>query len=136
MVDIEVLNVNVDLMVASFDDGGANEMTLGSNEVSRPTVGSISTPSSPTLFESIATPSTSNLEAKVAWELLKAQLSLNQKVGILHSGTSLSLHFFMVNDGTKPNPTFSQTIHCTICHYVSQAYSSSSITKKRKGLIT
>jgi len=36
MVDIEVLNVNVDLMATGFDDGGANEMALGSNEVSRP----------------------------------------------------------------------------------------------------
>jgi hypothetical protein len=58
VVDIEVLNVNVDLMVAGFDDEGANEMALGSNEVSRLMVGSISTPSTPTPFESIVTPNT------------------------------------------------------------------------------
>ncbi len=71
------MNVNVDLMVVGFDDNGANEMALGSNEVSGLVVGSISTPSAPTPFESIATPSTSNLEVEAAWELLKAQLSLN-----------------------------------------------------------
>jgi len=31
---------------------------------------------------------------------------------------------------------FSQTMYCTICHYVSQAYNFGSTTKKRKGLIT
>ncbi len=82
MVDIEVLNVNVDLIAADFDDDGANEMTLGSNEVSRLVVGSTFTPSTPTPSKSIATPNTSNLEIKATWELLKAQLSLNQKVGI------------------------------------------------------
>jgi hypothetical protein len=77
MVDIEVLNVNVDLMVVGYDDNGANEMALGSDEVSRPVAGSISTPNAPTPFESIATPSTSNLEVEATWELLKPQLSLN-----------------------------------------------------------
>jgi hypothetical protein len=43
MVDIEVLNVNADLKVADFDDDGANEMTLGSHELSGLVVGSIST---------------------------------------------------------------------------------------------
>jgi len=65
MVDIEVLNVNVDLMAASFNDDGANEMALGSNEVLGLRVGSISTPSAPNPNVSIATPSTSNLEAKI-----------------------------------------------------------------------
>jgi hypothetical protein len=119
MLDIEVLNVNVDLMAVGFNNDGANEMALGSNEVSRLLVGSISTPSTPTHFASIATPSTSNLEAKVAWDLLKVQFSFNQKVGILHSKTSFPWHFFVVNDGSKPNPTLSQTMPCTICHYVS-----------------
>jgi hypothetical protein len=64
MVDIEVLNVNVDLMAASFNDDGANEMALGSDEVLGLRVGSISTPSAPNPFESIVTPSTSNLEAE------------------------------------------------------------------------
>jgi hypothetical protein len=83
MVDIKVLSVNVDLIVSDFDDDGANEMTLGSNEVLGLVVGSISTHSTSTPSKSIATPNTSNLEIKVTWELLKAQLSLNQKVGIL-----------------------------------------------------
>jgi hypothetical protein len=126
----------VDLIAIGFDDDDANEMTLASNKVSGLMPSSISTPSASTLSKSIATPSTSNLEAKVAWELLNVQLSLNQKVGIPHSKTSLPWHFFVVNDGSKPNPTFFQTMCCTICHYVSQAYSFNNITKKRKGLIT
>jgi hypothetical protein len=48
LANIEVLNVNVDLMATSYDDDSVNEMALGSNEVSRPMVGSISTPSTPT----------------------------------------------------------------------------------------
>jgi hypothetical protein len=52
-------------------------MALGSNEVSRLMAGSISTPNTPTPFESITTPSTSNPKAEAAWELLKVQLSLN-----------------------------------------------------------
>jgi len=118
VVDIEVLNVNVDLMVVGFDDDGVNEMALGSNEVSGLVVGSISTPSTPTPSKSIATPSTSNLEIEVAWELLKVQLSLNKKTWIPHSRTYLPRHFFVVNDGSKPNPTFSQTMCCIICHSV------------------
>jgi hypothetical protein len=89
MANIEVLNVNVDLMVADFDNDGANEMTLGSNEVLRPMAISISTPSAPTPFESIITPNTSNLETEVAWELLKVQLNLNQKAWIPHNKTSI-----------------------------------------------
>ncbi len=42
----------------------------------------------------------------------------------------------MVNDGSKPNLTLSQTMHCTIYHSISHAYSYGNITKKRKGLIT
>jgi hypothetical protein len=73
----------------------------------------------PTPSKSIATPSTSNLEAEVTWELLNAQLSLNQKAWILHNMTFLPRRFFVVNDGNKPNPTFFQTMHCTICHSIS-----------------
>jgi len=72
MANSQILNVNVDPMATGFDDDGANAMALGSNEISRPVVGLISTPSAPTPSEGIATPSTSNLEAKVALELLKA----------------------------------------------------------------
>jgi hypothetical protein len=60
MANIEVLNVNVDLMAIGFDDGGVNEMALGSNEVSRLMAGSISTPNAPTPFETTTTPNTSN----------------------------------------------------------------------------
>jgi hypothetical protein len=133
---LEVLNVNVDLVAVGFDDDGTNEMALGSDEVLGLVVGSISTPSTPTPFESIATPSTSNPKAKTTWELLKAQLSLNQKAWILHNMTSLLWHFFVVDVGSKFNLTFFQTMCCSICHFVSQAYSYGNTTKKRMGLFT
>jgi hypothetical protein len=66
---LEVLNVSVDLLVVGFDDDGTNEMA---NEVLGLVVGSISTPSTPTPFENITSPSTSNPKAKTTWELLKA----------------------------------------------------------------
>jgi hypothetical protein len=119
MANIEVLNVNVDIIAVGFDDDGANEMTLGSNEVSRPVVGSISTPNAPTPSESITTLNTSNPKVKAAWELLKIQLSFNQKAWIPHSRTSLPWHFSMVNDDNKPNPTLSQTMCYIICHTIS-----------------
>jgi hypothetical protein len=47
-------------------------------EVSRRlVVGSISTPSGPSMFESITTPNDLDEEAKIAWEVLKAQFILN-----------------------------------------------------------
>jgi len=88
MASIKVLNVNVDLMAVGFDDDGINEMALGSYEVSKLVVGSISTPSTPTPFKSITTPSTSNPEIETTWELLKVQLGPNQKAWIFHSKTS------------------------------------------------
>jgi hypothetical protein len=45
-------------------------------------VGSISTPHGPFTFESIATPNDFDEEAKIAWEVLKAQLILNQKAWV------------------------------------------------------
>jgi len=81
MASIKVLNVNVDLMAVGFDDDGINEMALGSYEVSKLVVGSISTPST-------TTPSTSNPEIETTWELLKVQLGPNQKAWIFHSKTS------------------------------------------------
>jgi hypothetical protein len=42
-------------------------------------VGSISMPSGPFAFESITTPNDLDEEAKITWEVLKAQLILNQK---------------------------------------------------------
>ncbi len=71
MATIEVLNVNVDLRAVGFDDDGANEMALGSDEVSRLVVGLISTPNAPTPSKSVTTPNTSNPKVKVAWGLLK-----------------------------------------------------------------
>jgi hypothetical protein len=43
----------------------------------RPVVGSISRPSGPSAFEIITTPNDLDEEAKIAWEVLKAQFILN-----------------------------------------------------------
>jgi hypothetical protein len=43
----------------------------------QPIVGSISTLNGPSAFESIATPNDLDEEAKIAWEVLKAQFILN-----------------------------------------------------------
>jgi hypothetical protein len=77
MACIEVLNVNVDLMATSFDDDGANEMALGLDEVSRPMVSSIFTPSTPTPSRSIIIPNIANPKTEVAWGLIKVQLNFN-----------------------------------------------------------
>jgi hypothetical protein len=47
-------------------------------------VGSISTSNGPFAFESIEMPNDLNEEAKIAWEVLKAQLILNQNAWVLH----------------------------------------------------
>jgi hypothetical protein len=43
----------------------------------QPIVGLISTPSGPSAFENIATPNDLDEEAKITWEVLKAQFILN-----------------------------------------------------------
>jgi hypothetical protein len=68
--------------------------------------------------------------------IIEGLIEMNQKAWIPHSKTSLPWHFFVVNDSSKLNPTFFQTMHCTICHFVSHAYNYGSTTKKRNGLIT
>jgi hypothetical protein len=54
-----------------------------------PLVGSTSMPNGPFASESIAMPSGLNEEAKIAWEVLKVQLILNQKAGVFHHKLSL-----------------------------------------------
>jgi hypothetical protein len=67
---------------------------------------------------------------------LKVQLTLNQQAWVLHHRLSLPWHFFVVNDGKKPNPLTIQTMHFLVCHYVYQTCSASSTAKKQKGMIS
>jgi hypothetical protein len=66
-------------------------------------VGSISTLNGLTsnVFESIKTFNNLDAETKITWEVLKAQLTLNQQAWAHHH--MLSFHFIMVNDGNKRN---------------------------------
>jgi hypothetical protein len=72
----------------------------------------------PSIFESIVTPITLDLEIEVAYELLKIQLTLNYKSWIFHHMFYPPLHFLVVNNNNKPNPINVQNMHCVICHYV------------------
>jgi hypothetical protein len=86
---------------------------LGSFEDTRlQVVASVSTPSAPfgSDSENIATLTILDLKAEVAWELLKIQLTLQQKAWVLHSRFFLPWHFFTINDSNKPNPIRPQTM--------------------------
>jgi hypothetical protein len=76
------------------------------------------------------------VEVEITWEVLKVQLTLNQQAWVLHHRLSLPWHFFVVNDGKKPNPLTIQTMHFLVCHYVYQTCSASSTAKKQKGMIS
>jgi hypothetical protein len=66
-----------------------------------PIVGSILMPSGPFAFESITTPNDLDEEAKIAWEVLKAQFILNKKAWVIHHQLSFLWHFLVMNDGSK-----------------------------------
>jgi hypothetical protein len=66
---------------------------------------------------------------------LKVQFILNQKTLVLHHKLSFPEHFFVVNDGSKPNIIQLQIMHCVICHFVCQNYNDSSTIKKKKGMV-
>jgi hypothetical protein len=76
MVDqIETFGLNVH---ESFDCDDVHWELEDLNEDCRqPIVGSISTPSGSSTFGNIATPNDLDEEAKIAWEVLKAQFILN-----------------------------------------------------------
>jgi hypothetical protein len=139
MAQIETFNLNENLML-DYDGNvhGPDDLELGSFEDIRSLViVSISTPYAPNSSdsESIATPNILDLELEAPWELLKIQLTLQQKAWVPHNRFSLPLHFFTINDGSKSDPIRPQTMQCVICHYVSQTYSSNNTTKNKKGLI-
>jgi hypothetical protein len=140
MAQIETFNLNENLML-DYDGNvhGPNDLELGSFEDTRLLViVSVSTPYVPSSYDSenIATPNILDLELEAPWELLKIQLTLQQKAWVPHNRFFLPLHFFTINDGNEPDPIQLQTMECVIFHYVSKTYSSNNTTKNRKGLIT
>jgi hypothetical protein len=66
-------------------------------------VGSISTLNglTPNAFESIKTFNNLDVETKTTWEVLKAQLTLNQQAWVHHHMLFFLGHFLMVNDANK-----------------------------------
>jgi len=103
-----------------------------------PMVGSISTPFGSQAIDAsknVETPSNLDVEAEIAQEVLKVQLTLNQQAWVLHQKLFLLWYFFMVNDGKKLNPLTTQTMCYLVCHSIYQTCSVGSSTKKWKGMI-
>jgi hypothetical protein len=132
--EIETFGLNVHIHKGfDFDDFYLELKNLV--EDCGPIVGSISMPSGSYAFESITTPNDLDEEAKIAWEVLKAQLISNQKAWVPHHKLFLPWHFLVVNDGNKLYTIMSQTMCCVICHFVCQSYSVNNTTRGRKGMI-
>jgi hypothetical protein len=129
---IEMFGLNVH-MHERFDCDDAHLRSKNLVEDSGLVVGSILTPNGPSTSKSIATPSDLYGEAKIAWEVLKVQLILRKHGSFI--ACCLSLAFFVVNDGNKPNPIILQAM-CVICHFVCQNYSASNTAKRRKDMIS
>jgi hypothetical protein len=102
----------------------------------RPIVGLILMLTEPSTSKSITTPSDLDEETKIAWEVLKARFILNQKTLVPHRKLSFLEHFFVVNDGSKPNLILPQIMQCVICRFVCQNYSFSSTIKRKKDIFS
>jgi hypothetical protein len=63
-------------------------------------------------------PSVLNEETKIAWEVLKVQLILNQKAWVLHHELLLPWHSFVMNDGSKLDFIMVQIMRCVICYSI------------------
>jgi hypothetical protein len=105
-------------VIQDFDEDFVDDLALGLDEDLGPMAGSILTSNAPTTFERVVALAIANLEAMVTWELLKAQLMLNQMFWIPHNRISF-LVFFVVNVCSKFSTTIIQTMHFVICHFVS-----------------
>jgi hypothetical protein len=134
-VEIETFGLNVHIH-GGFDYHDSHLESKNLVEDFGSIVGSILMPSGPSAFESITTPNDLDEEAKIAWEVLKAQFILNKKGWVFHHKLSLPWHFFVVNDGSKPYTIMPQTMHCVIYHPVCQSYNADNTTKRRKGMIS
>jgi hypothetical protein len=119
MAKIKTFNLNED--VHQYDDNVVNLEMGNLAEVSRLTGGLISIPlgsSIPHASESVEAPRILDVEAEISWEVLKVQLTLNQQAWVPHHMLFLHWHFFVVNDGKKPNPLTIQTICYLIYQFV------------------
>jgi len=85
--------------------------------------------------KSVEAPNNLDVEVKIAWEVLKVQLTLNSQVWVLHQKLFVPWYFFVVNDGKKLNPLTTQTMCCFVCHSIYQTCSVGSTTKKWKCMI-
>jgi hypothetical protein len=75
-------------VIQDFDEDVVDDLALGLDEDLGSMASSILTSNAPTTFESIvALVSIANLDAMVTWEILKAQLMLNQMFGSLTIGS-------------------------------------------------
>jgi hypothetical protein len=110
MVDqSEIFNLNVHMHEGSdFNDVHLESRNLG--KYSRPIVGLILILNEPSTSKSITMPNDLDEEAEIAWEVLRVQCILNQKTLVPHHKLSFPEHFFVVNDGSKPNIIFLQIL--------------------------
>jgi hypothetical protein len=132
--ETETFGLNVHIH-EGFDYDGFHLESKNLVEDFGPIVDLILMPSGLFAFESIRMPNDLDEEAKIAWEVLKAQLILNQKAWVLHHKLFFPWHFFMVNDCNKLYTIMLQTMHCVICHLVCQSSSADNTTKRRKSMI-
>ncbi len=119
--------------IHQYDDNVADLEMGNLVKVLGQVIGQISTPlgsPTPDVLESVEAQNNLDVEAKIAWEVLKTQLTLHQQVWVPYDMLSLPWHFFVVNDGKKPNPLIPQTMHCLVCHFVYQTCCVGSTTKK------
>ncbi len=116
----------------NFDYEGGDDLALGLLNDLGLIVNSISMPTTPTPFESFATPSNLDLAVTNAtWELLKVQLIHNPKIWILHHAFFLPCHCFVINNDSEPDLAVVSTMQCLMCHSISQEYSTSNTTLKK-----
>jgi hypothetical protein len=134
-VEIETVGLNVHIHEGfDFDDFHLESKNLV--EDFGPIAGLISMQNGPFAFENITMPNDLDEEAKIALEVLKAQLILNQKTWVLTTSCLSLWHFFVVNDGSKLYIIMPQTMHCVFCHFVCQSYNADNTTKRKKGMIS
>jgi hypothetical protein len=105
-------------------------------EDSKPQVGSILTPSVPSIYENIVNPTDLDVKSETTWEVFKIQFILNQKKWVLHHMLFFPWNFFVVNDDRKPDLVLLQTMHYVIYPSIHQTYNFNNNAKRRKGLIS
>jgi hypothetical protein len=100
MAKTETFNLNENLLI-DYDYDGLDDMEVGSFEDIKPMVGSISTLNAPSGSKNITILDILDIETKVAWKLLKTQLTLNWKAWVPYHTFSFLWHFFILNDHSR-----------------------------------